>query len=552
MKLQLRLLLLFTGLLATFLGVLLLLHIAQARSADSLKAEIAREKVEQLGHVITVTGATFERFVSDYTQWDEMCTFAATADPEWGVINIDQSLESWRFHAAWVLNAERHEIYRRTCAPLAAADLSNFPSAAVLARICTTEQSRFFADSPQGLLEIRTAPIHPSDENRLGDPPQGWFVAARLWDAETLAQLGELTNSSLTILDQQPATDTVAAPSEILANLPLPGVDGQPIGWLHLRHESRLLGNMVDTDRDEAWLLTIFGVLFLAFAGWFVHRWIHRPLCLIEASLQTGQPDLTTPLEKNHDEFARVAQLVHTVAAQRQELSREVQDRTYAESELRHAISERAALGRDLNDGVIQSIYAIGMALQGVIPLVRSTPEEARHRIATCIDGLNRTISQLRAHIAGLEQTEADTPTLDEGLRKLIQEMNPARSVEFRLNLDPSLVAALQPDPIVQLIFIAREAISNALRHGQARRVTLSFLAENGEPVFSVADNGRGFDPALGTGRGHGLDNMTRRAEEIGATLSLDSAPAQGARVRVELPRACFAGRAAPSDSAAS
>ncbi|HLP08437.1 MAG TPA: CHASE4 domain-containing protein [Opitutaceae bacterium] len=537
MKLEIRLSILFGCLLAAFLAVLMFMHAAQRRSAFELQTEIAGDKSRQLTRALTLTGSTLERFAADYTQWDEMVAFVASAAPEWATINLEQSLASWRFHGVWVLSPERREVYRHLREPLEPADLAGFPTAEMAARLCTPEKFHFFLRSPRGLLEIRTSPIHPSDDRYLSEPPQGWLVVARLWEDGAFTQLGELTDSTITL---QPAAP-VAVPAElgprISATMQLPAWDGKPLAYLQLEHMSPLLLNMIAYDRDEGYLLFGFGLVFFVCAAGCLHFWVRRPLRLIERSLVLGRPELVAPLEGQHDEFGHVARLVRTVSEQRRELSREVEDRTFAESELRHAIAERAALGRDLHDGAIQSIYAIGMALQGIAPLLRSAPDEAQRRIEACVEGLNRTITQLRGYIAGLEEDGAAAPSLAEGLQTLLREMRPAKPVDYEVRLDPELAAALRPDEIVQLLYIAREAVSNSVRHGLARRITLELARSGAETVFTIGDDGVGFDPSTAAGRGHGLDNMTRRAEEIGASLTVDAAIARGARLRVELPR---------------
>ncbi|MFT3830837.1 MAG: CHASE4 domain-containing protein [Opitutaceae bacterium] len=537
MKLEIRLTILFGCLLGVFLAVLMFLHAAQRRSAFELQAEIAGDKSRQLSRALTLTGSTLERFAADYTQWDEMVAFAASADPEWATINLEQSLASWRFHAVWVYAADGREVYRQVREPLAAADVAGLPSREMLARVCTPTTLHFFVRSSRGLLEIRTSPVHPSDDRRLSEPPQGWLLVARLWDEGLTTQLGELTDSTISLEPSLPAARPATLAPEISATLPLLAWDGTPLVYLQLAHLSPLLVNMIGYDQDESYLLCGFGLVFLVCAAACLHFWVRRPLRLIERSLVLGRPELVASLEGQHDEFGHVARLVRTVSEQRHALSREVEDRTFAESELRHAIAERAALGRDLHDGAIQSIYAIGMALQGIGPLLRSTPDEAQRRIEACVEGLNRTITQLRGYIAGLDTDEATAPSLAEGLETLLSEMRPARPVDYAVRLDPVLAAALRPDEIVQLLYIAREAVSNSVRHGLASRITLELARSGGETVFTIADDGIGFDPIAAAGRGHGLDNMTRRAEEIGASLTVEAAIAHGARLRVELPR---------------
>ncbi len=536
MKLETRLTILFGSLLAAFLGGLGALHWAQQRSAADLQEEIADDKYRQLSRIVTLAGSTLERFAADYTQWDEMCAFVASRDPAWAEINLEQSLASWRFQGVWILDSAQREIYRHLAPPFTADDLAEFPSPALIEHLCGRDPTHFFADSPRGLLEVRTAAIHPSDENRSGEPPQGWFVVARLWDAAQFAQLGALTESSVTLGPPQPADKARGLQAVAETQFPLPDWEGKPLHQLTLRHESRLLANMIATDATETVLFLIFGIVYLGLTSWFVHRWVRRPLRLIGSSLESARAELVAPLQHADDEFSHVAMLIRTASEQRLALQREVEDRKYAEAELRRAMAERITLGRDLHDGVIQSIYATGMTLQGVGPLMHSHPQEAQHRIETCVDGLNRTIAQLRSHIAGLEAGSAPAASLEEGLQKLLHEIRPARPVEYDVQLDPLLAAALPQDSIVQLLFIAREAISNALRHGLARHIALRLGTANNEPAFTIEDDGVGFDPAAPPHLGHGLDNMTRRAEEIGASLAFESVPGRGTRLRVELP----------------
>ena len=319
---------------------------------------------------------------------------------------------------------------------------------------------------------------------------------------------------------------------------------------LWLRHTSPLLANMVAYDNDEIALFLVFGLTLLGVATWFVHRWIRRPLHLIRGSLEADVPALAEPLLRRDDEFARIAALVRTASEQRLNLRREVEERTQAEAKLRHAIAERTALGRDLHDGVIQSIYAIGMSLQGVGTLLHTAPQDAHRIIETCIEGLNRCIAQLRGHIAGLENENTPPASFAEGLHALLRELRPARPVDYEVRLDPLLAAALPQDSIAQLLYIAREALSNALRHSQAHHIAIVLGTTGSDSTFTVEDDGCGFDPAATTGhRGHGLDNMVRRAEEIGAALTVESVPGRGTRLRVELPRTALAPEPPPSSS---
>src|SRR5690606_4712770 len=87
-----------------------------------------------------------------------------------------------------------------------------------------------------------------------------------------------------------------------------------------------------------------------------------------------------------------------------------------------------------------------------------------------------------------------------------------------------------------ELLQIIRESVSNAFRHGAARRVEIRFAPlPDGRPHLVVSDDGRGFDPAAVT-RGHGLDNLAARARALRAQLEIDAALGRGTRICLTLP----------------
>ncbi|MEX0625899.1 MAG: ATP-binding protein, partial [Chloroflexota bacterium] len=87
------------------------------------------------------------------------------------------------------------------------------------------------------------------------------------------------------------------------------------------------------------------------------------------------------------------------------------------------------------------------------------------------------------------------------------------------------------------LISIAREALSNVVRHADASRATMEVTAANGEVRLEIADDGKGFDARTpGRGGHHGLANMLRRAESLGGSLLVESGPGRGTRIIVVLP----------------
>jgi signal transduction histidine kinase len=123
-----------------------------------------------------------------------------------------------------------------------------------------------------------------------------------------------------------------------------------------------------------------------------------------------------------------------------------------------------------------------------------------------------------------------------QALASLLAELQAGRTVEFDLKVDDEASALLTAGQSVETLQIAREAVSNALRHGGASRVTLRLHKGDGEVGLLVQDNGAGFDPAVSGESGHGLGNMRARAESVGARLRVTSQLREGTRVVLTLP----------------
>jgi len=87
------------------------------------------------------------------------------------------------------------------------------------------------------------------------------------------------------------------------------------------------------------------------------------------------------------------------------------------------------------------------------------------------------------------------------------------------------------------MLHIAKEAMSNCLRHARASTLAVSLLPTGTGVRMEVIDNGDGFNPEAINANGHGLRNMTARAREIGADFQIVSAMGQGCRILVNLPR---------------
>ena len=86
------------------------------------------------------------------------------------------------------------------------------------------------------------------------------------------------------------------------------------------------------------------------------------------------------------------------------------------------------------------------------------------------------------------------------------------------------------------MVQLAREAISNAVRHSGGKRVHVSLVALGDHALLEISDDGSGFDPSKAGGAGHGLSNLRARAEQLDGELEIESEPGRGTWVRVRIP----------------
>jgi signal transduction histidine kinase len=198
-------------------------------------------------------------------------------------------------------------------------------------------------------------------------------------------------------------------------------------------------------------------------------------------------------------------------------------------------VEERERIGRDLHDGIIQRIYGVTLGLDDVPEIALRDPAAAAERVDRAIDSLHDAIREIRTFIYGLRPGLDDEDSIGSALESLAEEtrLNTAMQIEV---IAP-MVVGLSPTDRGELLSIAREALSNAVRHAAATRTTLQIGEVDGQLKLEIADDGTGFDAGAPAVDGHqGLANMRRRAESLGGNLMLESAPGRGTRIIVTVP----------------
>jgi two-component system, NarL family, sensor histidine kinase DevS len=205
-----------------------------------------------------------------------------------------------------------------------------------------------------------------------------------------------------------------------------------------------------------------------------------------------------------------------------------------AQTDLRRLglMDERERIAKELHDGIIQSLFAVGMNLQSAA-LMSGSPETSA-RVDRAVEELDRVIRDLRNYIFGLRPGILADRQLNQALEALGEEVSSTSQIPIAVEVDGALSATLssRSHEIVQL---TREALSNITRHSQAKHAAVRLSRRGGNAILAIEDDGTGFD-ARGSSSGNGLRNMRERVVAIGGTLRISSSNGKGTKLRFTFP----------------
>jgi signal transduction histidine kinase len=328
-------------------------------------------------------------------------------------------------------------------------------------------------DADRRIERFLTAGIDEATRSAIGDPPTGHGILGLLIEAQHPIRLPDLT------ADER----SVGFPAN---HPPMRSFLGAPVRAL-----GRVFGNIYLTDKREA------------------------------------------PAFTDDDEAALV--VLATQAGVAIENARLYDEMRLAQHELRRleVLEERERIAKELHDRVVQSLFAVGMGLQGAIAMAHDP--EIQARIENAVEDIDRAIRDLRNYIFGLRPGILADRQLDEAIRDLCVEFE-VRSGVVTVSAVQERAAAELASRAADVIQLVRESLSNVGRHADATtcRVSLRQLAD-GAIELEVDDDGRGFDvDAPRTGMG--LANLHARVAAMGGTFLAASIAGDGTTVTARWP----------------
>ncbi len=208
--------------------------------------------------------------------------------------------------------------------------------------------------------------------------------------------------------------------------------------------------------------------------------------------------------------------------------------RLYEQAQGKAALEERHRLARELHDSVSQALFGIGLGARTARTLLDSDPGKAVAPIEYVLSLAEAGLTEMRALIFELRPEALEQEGLVAALEKQVATLRTRHGLEVIAEFEHSAGAANSVEEAVYRI--AQEALNNITKHAQASKVHVRLGRERGRIVLSVADNGTGFDPSALYSGHLGLKSMRERAERLGGSLQIESAPGTGSRLEMAIP----------------
>jgi signal transduction histidine kinase len=193
--------------------------------------------------------------------------------------------------------------------------------------------------------------------------------------------------------------------------------------------------------------------------------------------------------------------------------------------------AERQRIQRDLHDGVQQDL----VALTAKLALARERLRRGDSRADESLAELQRDMSELIGQLRDFAHAIHPPVLADQGLLEAIEAQAARLPLEVVIEADPALRGVRFPPQVETATwYVLSEALTNAVKHAQARRVLVALAQPDGQLAVEIRDDGCGFDQA--TVRGLGLASLADRIAIVNGTLHIDSTPGRGTTLRAEVP----------------
>lgn len=345
MKTQTRITLLLAGVAVVFVcGFFAVRAYEQHREELIIKSNIY-EKNTLFDRILRVESASLELFAYDFSNRDDIVGIVAASGGNPAVMLLERSMPSFNVSALWIYDPWLKPVYVSNPMGIACGERLGSSGAGLDELFSRSYFCHFFMDDPAGLVEFRIAPLQPSEDFLRTSPPRGFLVAARLWSDSYVHDLEVLTDCSLSFdpIGEEETLETSSydpRSGTVQFSRVVYGWDKKPLRKIQVRSRVPLAREMRLAAQRQLILMVAFVGVIIAVLSALLILWINVPLKRISDALHHENVALLKNLPETGTEFGNLSRLILHFFRQREELQKEVQERSHAQEALGAALDE--------------------------------------------------------------------------------------------------------------------------------------------------------------------------------------------------------------------
>lgn len=533
-----KLLVLIISTSVLFFLLYIALYIYTSKQENHLHKTTQKQYYNEVSSIIQLNSKTPISVITDITFWDELVKFTKTKDKTWYEAYIASQFETYEVDYLCVYDIEGQFIMKTSNAKIRT---SQFIPKQAMKQLYHSKLMQFYIQSPEGIIEVFGATIHPSDDpKKIKSKPSGYFFMAKLIDKNYCKILNNFSSSTVNLV--QPDAVNSIDEDVLRADLRLNDYKNSQVGALSFKRSFNL---HFRNTKEILIILMLASLINILIYLYFSRRWIYKPLKFITDVLETGNEASISCLKEEPGEFSNIGNLFEENNYQRKQL--EISKEKAEESD-RLKSSFLANLSHEIRTPM--------NAIVGFSDLLNdpNLSEEVRKEYLTIIQNCGINLVSIIEDLIEMSKIDSKqiTPNvvsidLESCIKELYETIKVTIPEEKELELhfieNKEVIQKNILTDVIKLKQIIVNLISNAIKYTEKGKVTFGYQLNdlNNTIVFSVKDTGLGigtenlkvifdrfrriedeFSVEL-SGLGLGLAISKAYVEMLGGTISVSS-----------------------------
>jgi signal transduction histidine kinase len=558
MKIQTKVLFLLTVVIVCFFCAVFLLRKVEEKRLALYRVNLLTQSHMYFDKILDLNGNSLNLFTMDYSNWDEMVKFVSTVSPKWAAQNLVVGLNTYKSDSVWIFDPGLKLRYSTTHSDHPDLTKYGIDTAMLKDLFAKNYFSHYFAKTPYGFVEIRTAPIQPTADDKRETPPKGYMLAGKLWTKDYINEISAIAEARVAVSEGAAGKEN-GEMGEYKASFiePLPGWDGKPVASLYIEKELYGAREFARIASYEMYLSIVFAIAMFLLLYTRLMNWVNKPLSAIMKSLKAGN---SLPLEELHSkevEIKQIAALIRSFFEQNEKILKGTEERERLQLQLMQA-SKLASMGtmaggvaHELNNPITGILGFAQLLIQNLQGDERNV-EDAKRIEALSLRCRNIITTLLAfARQENVKLSHVDVNEAVERTMELAGNQLRVSGIEVEKQL-------LSPLPmvnanIVQLQQVFLNLITNAsFAMGKNGKLTIITGVDRDNVFVKFSDTGPGiskenilkiFDPffttkPVGQGTGLGLSLSHGIISALGGKIEVESVEGAGTTFTIILPSA--------------